>query len=72
MKVTKAYQVTHGERVLYVESLPEGRGDYGWTSDITKALNLTDAQAKRFHAYAMKTWGACGRWGVQSYGEAIA
>ena len=66
-KVTKAYQIWTGDRIAYVESLPEGNGDYGYTLEASKALNLTDAQAKKYQSYAKKTYGLNGRWGVQSY-----
>lgn len=66
-KVTRAYIISHGDRTWYVSGLPEGKGDYEWTKEINKALNLTDHQAKRFSGYAKRTWGSNGRWGVQSY-----
>jgi len=34
--------------IFYVESIKEKTGDWGYTTDVTKALPLTPKQQKRF------------------------
>jgi hypothetical protein len=52
MKTTlKAWRIEPNGAALYCESLPGETGDYGYTTDSAKALQMTRAQARKFCAY---------------------